>query len=125
MQTISTHTAPTPIGHYSQAVIHQKTIYTAMQIPINPKNPDQKPPSIEKQTKQLLKNIENIIKAAGSDKNQILRVTIYLTDMTLLEKINKVYENYFGKHKPARGIVHVQSLPKSYAIAMDVIAGVK
>ncbi len=125
MKTIQTEEAPLPLGHYSQAIVHGDTVYLATQIPINPLDPEKNPESVSDQTQQLLKNIEKILLASGSDRNHVLRVTIYVTDMEMWDKVNIIYEQFFKNHKPARGIIPISSLHKGYNVAMDVIAALK
>ena len=125
MKTIYTKNAPEPLGHYSQAIIHNNTIYLATQIPIDPKGNSNEITTIDQQTKQLLTNIENILLAGNSDLNHIIRITIYITDMNLWDEVNTIYKDFLKDHKPARGIIHVKSIHKGFQVAMDVVAAVK
>ena len=125
MEIIQTEKAPLPLGHYSQALLHKDIVYLSMQIPINPLDLDNIPESVSDQAQQLLKNIEEILMASGSDRDHVLRATIYITDMDMWDKVNCVYEQFFNHHKPARGVVHIISLYKNCHVAMDVIAAVK
>lgn len=109
--------APIPNGHYSQAVEVGNTVYLSMQLPINPETKEQKPGSIEEQTKQVLNNILNIVEASGGHKRNIVKVTIYVSDIGLWEAVNEM-----GDHKPARGVVPVSSLHMGFQVGLDVVA---
>jgi 2-iminobutanoate/2-iminopropanoate deaminase len=125
VKLINTKKSPQPNGHYSQAVVHSNTVYTAVQLGIAPDESDPVPGTIEEQTKQVLQNIEEIINHAGSDKYHVLKVTIYISDMKFWDEINSVYQSFFGNHKPARGVVAVANLHLGFNVAMDAIAAVK
>src|SRR5258708_6177111 len=101
---ISTEQAAKPLGHYSQATVHNGTIYVATQLGIVPGKPIVVG-SIAEQTKAALHNVREILKAAGSDLNKVLRVTVYVSDIRFWDEVNGVYSQFFGEHKPARGII--------------------
>lgn len=124
MKEILTNNAPMPLGHYAQAVEHNGLIYVSGQLPIDPKNPDAPIGSIEVQTRQALKNIQAILQAAGSDLNQVLNVTIYISDIKLWAQANAVYAENFGSHRPARAAVPTNALPKGFQIEIACIAWV-
>lgn len=120
---IETPNAPLPAGHYSQAVKHQGVLYLAGQLPIVPGSKEKVEGSIEEQTLQTLKNIEAVLLAGGSGRNQVLRVTVFISDITLWGKVNEVFTAFFGSHKPARSVVPVNTLHYGYQIEMEVTAG--
>ena len=124
MKVILTPEAPQPGGHYSQAIVHQGVVYVAGQLPIHPETREKLTGSIEEQTTQVLHNISAILKAAGSDKSQVLKVTVYVSDISLWGRVNKVYAEFFGDHRPARAIVPTQDLHYGFLIEMDAIAAV-
>ena len=124
IKLIETSKAPIPLGHYSQATVHNNTIYVAGQLGIDPKNPKQMG-SIEEQTEQCLNNIREILIAAGSDLNHLLKLTLYVTDMNLWAQVNAVYARILQNHKPARAIVPVNDLHHGYLIEIDAIAALK
>ena len=123
MKFISTEHAAKPLGHYSQATVHNGTIYVATQIGIVPGKPIVVG-TIGEQTKAALNNVREILKAAGSDLNKVLRVTVYVADIQFWDEVNAVYTQYFGEHKPARGIISCKEFHKGFQVAFDVIAAI-
>ena len=124
MKIISTDTAPKPGGHYSQAVVHDSVVYVAGQLPVDPKTSEKILTTIEAQTERVLKNIEAILIAAGSSKNHVLKTTVFITDIDHWSKVNKVYEEFFGSHKPARAVVPVVTLHYGFLVEIDAVAAV-
>ncbi|HSX11159.1 MAG TPA: RidA family protein [Chlamydiales bacterium] len=122
-QYVDTDKAAKPLGHYSQAVIHNGTIYVATQLGIVPGKPIEVG-SIPDQTKAALTNVREILKAAGSDLHKVLRVTVYVSDIRFWDEVNGVYSQFFGNHKPARGIISCKEFHKGFQVAFDVIAAV-
>lgn len=125
MEPIYTDKAPAPIGPYSQGIRAGQTIYTSMQIPLDPNNQDAPIGTITEQTQQTLENIVNIITSAGGAKADIVKTTLYLTDMQDWAAINETYAAFMEGHEPARSIVPVTQLPLGYGIACDAIAVVR
>ncbi len=121
MKIVHTENAPKTVGHYSQAVIAGNFVFCAGQIGKDPKT-DQLADGIEKQTRQVLNNIETVLKAAGSNKNKIVKTTVYITNINDFLKVNDVYAAFFGTHKPVRSTVEVSSLPKGALIEIEAIA---
>ena len=119
---ISTETAPLPLGHYSQAVVHGGLVFVSGQLPIVPAGGKKITDSIEDQALQTLKNIEAILDSAGSSIDKVLKVTIYIPDMDLWGKVNEVYSEFFGEHKPARAVVPTRALPGGFKIEIEAIA---
>jgi 2-iminobutanoate/2-iminopropanoate deaminase len=124
MRIISTPNAPPPAGHYSQAIEHDGIVYVSGQLPIDPKSSDKHVGSIEEQTEQVLANLEAILKEAGSAKNRVLKVTVYISDIALWDRINAVYARFFGDHRPARAMVPTRELHFGFQIEVDAIATV-
>ena len=122
IKNILTPKAPTPSGHYSQAVLHDNVIYISGQLPVLPESGEKVQGSVEEQTLQVLKNIKAIVEAAGSDLSKIVKVTIYISDINLWGTTDKVYGEFFGTHKPARTVVPVKDLHYGFYIEMDAIA---
>ncbi len=114
--------APEPIGSYSQAIQFNNLIFTSGQIPIDPVNGQLIDGDIKTQTKQTIRNIENILTEAGSDISKVIKVTVYLKDINEFTAMNEIYEEYFGTSKPARSTLEAAELPKGALIEMDVIA---
>ncbi|MFD9628894.1 RidA family protein [Peribacillus muralis] len=109
-------------GHYALATVHQNTVYVSGQFAINPETCEKEFGTIEEETLQALKNIEMIIEAAGSKKEQILRMTLYIPDVELWDKVDAVYKGFFGDHKPARTVVPTNKLHFGFKIEIDAIA---
>src|SRR5262249_20275483 len=110
IQSVFTPQAPSPAGHYSQAVVHNGIVYVAGQLPIDPVTGEKKLGSIEVQTEQALKNVAAILEAAGSDLAQVLKVTVYVSDIEQWGRVNAVYARFFGAHRPARTVVPTREL---------------
>ena len=114
--------APDPIGPYSQAVIAGNFLFSSGQIAIDKQTGKIVPGGVEEQTRQVLKNIEAVLKSVNSGLQDIVKVTIYLSDMNDFSIVNQIYTEYFGKTKPARSTVEVNRLPKDVSIEIDCIA---
>lgn len=122
MKAIFTPAAAAPGGHYSQAMVHQGLVYIAGQLPIQPHTGEKCLGSIEEQTELVLANLQAILEAAGSNLNQVLKVTIYVADISLWGRINAVYARVFGDHKPARAVVPVPELHYGFLLELEAIA---
>ena len=125
MQAIQTGNAPTAAGHYSQGIVHNGVVYVAGQLPIDPKDRNKPVGSIEEQTEQTLRNVEAILVAAGSGLDQVLQMTIYISDIELWGGVNTAYSKVMGAHKPARAVVPVKDLHYGYKIEIQAIAAVR
>ena len=121
MKFISTKEAPAAIGPYSQAVVANGMIYTSGQIPMNEKGVIEAT-DVVNQAHQVMKNLFYVLEAAGAHFNDVVKTTIFLTDMDDFEKVNEVYSHYFGHHKPARSTVAVKTLPKNVLIEIECMA---
>ncbi|MDO5041535.1 MAG: RidA family protein [Peptoniphilus sp.] len=122
MKFLYTEKAPEAVGPYSQGVEAGEMIFTSGQLPINPETEELISDDIKKATLQSLKNVENILKTAGSSAEKIIKVNIYLKDMNDFAAMNEVYGEFFGEHKPARSCVEVTRLPKDGIIEIEAIA---
>lgn len=120
----NTSNLPMPGGHYSQAVIHNGLIYISGQLPFNPFTGEKVNGSIEEQTQQILDNVNTLLKDAGSSKKNVLKCTVYISDINLWGRVNEVYADFFGKHKPARAVVPVKDLHFGFKIEMELIASI-
>jgi len=120
---IHTDDAPKAIGPYSQAVILNSSdlIFTSGQIGIDPKT-NNLVEGIENQTRQVFKNLIAILKEAGSSLDKVVKTTVLLKDINNFALVNKIYDSYFGDHKPARSCFEVANLPKGALIEIEVIA---
>jgi 2-iminobutanoate/2-iminopropanoate deaminase len=125
MQSIQTQNAPTAAGHYSQAIVHNGLVYVAGQLPIDPNDKNKPVGSIEEQTEQTLRNLEAILTAASSGLDQVLQMTIYVSDISLWGGVNTAYAKVMGAHKPARAVVPVKDLHYGYQIEIQAIAATR
>jgi len=124
MRLISTPDAPIPAGHYSQAVVHNGLIYVAGQLGIDPRRPGHTPDDIELQTEQTLRNVANILIAAGSDLSRVLSMTIYISEISDWARVNGIYSKVMGTHKPARAVIPVKDLHYGFGIEIQCVAAV-
>ena len=118
---ISTDKAPGAIGPYSQAVSIDKFVYTSGQIPINPET-GEIPADVKSQANQALKNLSEVLKAAGTDMEHVVKTLIFIKDMNDFAVINEVYGSYFTENYPARSCVEAARLPKDVLIEIEAIA---
>ncbi len=107
MKFIHTENAPAPAGHYSQAVVYGGVVYVAGMLGHDPENPDADPGDAGQQARQALRNVQAVLRAAGSDLPHVVRMTIYVSDAKHWGAVNEVYAEVMGDHKPARAIVPV------------------
>lgn len=120
---IETPNAPAPIGPYSQAVLYHDTLYTSGQIAIDPATGNLVSGDITAETKQVMKNIGAVLKAAGMDYEDVLKTTIFIKDMNDFQQINSVYGSFFNEATaPARETVEVARLPKDVSVEISVLA---
>lgn len=122
MITISTPNAPQPAGHYAQALEHDGLVYVSGQLPVAAASGEKRVGSIEQQTEQALRNVQAIVEAAGSDLNRVLKVTVYVSDIALWDRVNAVYARFFGDHRPARAVVPTRELHFGFQIEIDAVA---
>jgi len=122
MKTIASDDAPAAIGPYSQAIAHHGVLYTSGQIALDPATGNLVEGSFEEQARRVFRNLEAVLKAAGSDFSRVLKATVYLTDLANFQTLNAIYAEYFGAHKPARTTVGVSQLPKGSSVEIDLIA---
>lgn len=120
--TIHTQDAPTPGGHYSQAVVYNGLVFVAGQLAIDPRTGEKMLGSIEEQTEQALKNVGAILKAANSDLSRVLKMTVYISDMNLWSAVNEVYAKVLGEHRPARAVIPTRELHYGFLIEIEAVA---
>lgn len=120
-ETIRTDKAPSAIGPYSQAVRVGETVYLSGQIPLDPVNMELVAGDIAAQARRVFDNLRAVCQEAGGDLANIVKLTIYLTDLRAFAEVNKVMSEYFGEPYPARAAVGVAALPKGAAIEMEAI----
>lgn len=121
---ISTNKAPQAIGPYSQAVQFNNLLFVSGQIPIEPKSGEILKGDIKEQTKQILENLNSVLTAAGSSLNNVLRTTIFLSNLEDYAAVNETYAQFFADSQPSRSTVEVSRLPKDVQIEIDAIAGI-
>ena len=121
-KTIASPLAPAAVGPYSQAIVAGNTIYVSGQLPIAAATGEFAPGGVREQIHQIFKNIGYILEEAGYDFSDVVKTTVYLTDMKDFAVMNEVYAEYFSKPYPARVAYEVAALPKAALAEADVIA---
>lgn len=119
---IKTNLAPAPIGPYNQAVKAGNMLFVSGQIALNPANGELINATVAEEASQVMKNIAAILNEAGADFSNIVKTTIFLSDMSLFAEVNEIYGSYFTADYPARETVAVKGLPKNVNIEISVTA---
>ena len=119
---IRTDEAPSAIGPYSQAVRAGSMLFISGQIPLDPATGEVVDGDIAAQTKRVMDSLDAILRAAGADFSQVVRTTIFLTDLRNFGQVNEVYGSYFGDPQQTRATVKVAALPKGVGVEIDAIA---
>ena len=122
MQTISTPNAPAALGPYSQAIVANGMVYCSGQIPVDPATNTIHAETIEEQTRQAITNLKNVLEAAGSGLDKVVKTTVFISDMNDFAALNAVYAELFGDSKPARSCVQAARLPKDVKVEIEAIA---
>ncbi len=122
MDFVHTEAAPAAIGPYSQAAIVGDLVFTAGQVALDPTTGTVIEGGIEAQTARVLENLAAVLAAAGSSLSQVVKTTVFLTDMADFPAMNQVYAQEFGDHKPARATVAVAGLPLGVRVEIEVVA---
>ncbi len=125
MQKIQPENLPTPKGHYSPGVEHNGVVYVSGQLPMSLETREPFTGDIGEQTELALRNVEAILRAAGSDLEHVLQFTIYVSDIELWGKVNEAYARVMGDHRPARAIVPVKDLHFGTKIEIQAIAAAR
>ncbi|MBU6952650.1 MULTISPECIES: RidA family protein [unclassified Hahella] len=118
---IQTENAPKAIGTYSQAVKAGQTVYLSGQIPLNPETMELVSGDFAEQTKQVFDNLRAVCRAAGGDLGDIVKLNIYLTDLSNFATVNEIMATYFKEPYPARAAIGISQLPKGSLVEMDGI----
>jgi 2-iminobutanoate/2-iminopropanoate deaminase len=121
-EIIVTRAAPDPIGPYSQAIRANGFVFVSGQIPVQPDTGLVVQGDIEAQTHQVMKNLAAILQAAGSGLNNVVKTTVFLSNLDDFSGFNRVYGEYFGEAKPARATVQVTRLPKEVLLEIEAVA---
>jgi 2-iminobutanoate/2-iminopropanoate deaminase len=122
LKKIQTDKAPHAIGPYSQAIVADRLVFTAGQIPLDPSSGELVTGGIKEQTRRVLDNLKAILEASGASLNSVVKTTVFLSDMGEFAAMNEVYTSYFTEHKPARSTVQAARLPRDVKVEIDAIA---
>lgn len=117
-----TDKAPAAVGPYAQAVSAGGFLFTAGQIPLDPKSGEMVSGEFEGQARQVLANLRAVLAAAGCELSDVVKATVYLVDLADFPKLNAVYGEAMGDHRPARSTVQVAALPKGALLEIDLVA---
>ena len=121
LQIIHTEDAPAAVGPYSQAIRAGNLLLTSGQLGLDPET-GTLPEGVDAQTKQSLKNIDAILAEAGYSREDVIKTTVFIVNMSDFGTVNKIYAEFFGEHKPARSCVEVSALPKGGLVEIEVTA---
>lgn len=121
-QKIHTGSAPQPIGIYSQAIKSSQTLYLSGQIPLDPQTMEMVAGDFSLQVKQVLMNMQAVCEEAGFRLNDIVKLTVYLTDISKISVVNEIMGQFFQEPYPARTTIQVSALPKAAQLEIDAIA---
>ena len=122
IDVVSTENAPGAIGPYSQAIKTNGLVFCSGQIPIDPSTGEFVSTEVSEQTEQVLKNLSEVLLAAGTSLAKVVKTTVFLADMGDFAEMNEVYGRYFSDNKPARATVQAARLPKDARVEIDCIA---
>ena len=121
-QIVNTTSAPAPIGPYNQAVLAGNFLFVSGQVAINPENGELNMPNIEEETHQVMRNLKAVLLEAGLTFDNVVKSSIFLTDMGNFVEVNEIYGKYFTADFPARETVQVSCLPKNVNVEISIIA---
>jgi 2-iminobutanoate/2-iminopropanoate deaminase len=119
---INTNNAPAPIGPYNQSVKANGFLFISGQIAINPVTNTIEATTVEEETEQVMKNLEAVLTAAGMNFGNVVKTTIFLSDMSLFSAVNEIYGRFFTDNAPARETVAVKGLPRNVNVEISMIA---
>lgn len=121
-QIINTNSAPAPIGPYNQATLANNLLFISGQICLDPSTGNLKNRDLQEETHQVMQNLKNILQQAGMTFGNVMKTTIFLTDMNSFSEVNEIYGKYFDGDFPARETVQVSALPKAVNVEISMIA---
>lgn len=124
LRKVSTNNAPAAIGPYSQAIIAGSLVFASGSLGFDPKTGQFVEGGVEEQARQALTNLKAVLEASGSDLGRVVKATVFMKDMGDFAKVNSVYEEFFGDHKPARSAIEVARLPKDGLVEIEAIASI-
>jgi reactive intermediate/imine deaminase len=119
---VRTDGAPAARGHYAQAIEHAGLVYVSGQLPIDAADPERRVEGFEAQARQVITNVLAIVEAAGSSRERLLKVTVYVAGIEHWPRFNAIYAEMIGSHRPARTVVPVPELHYGYLVEMDAVA---
>lgn len=122
LELLATKKAPGAVGPYSQGVKAGNMIFTSGQLPINPETGELLTGDIQEQARRSLENVKAILESAGATLEDVVKVSVFVTDVSKFSLINEIYGEYFSNHKPARSLVEVSKLPLNGEIEIEAIA---
>ncbi|SDO88799.1 Rid family detoxifying hydrolase [Desulforhopalus singaporensis] len=122
METVIAQNAPQAVGPYCHGIKHGDLLFTSGQLALDPSTGAMVNDTIEAETEQVLKNLEAILKGAGTSKDKVIKVNVYITDLGDFARINEVYGSFFAPHTPARACVEVANLALGAKVEMDMVA---
>ena len=125
VQTVSTDKAPAAIGPYSQATMAGGFLFTAGQIPLDPKTGEIVAGDVEPQSQQVMSNLAAVLEKAGLEWKDVVKATVFLQDMADFPRFNAIYSAALGEARPARSTVQVAALPRGVAVEVELIAKLK
>lgn len=125
LTSVHTDHAPAAIGPYSQAMVSDGWVFCSGQIPIDPTTGELIDGDVAEQTHQVLKNLAQVLQAAGSSMDSVVKTTVFLSDMNTFAEMNGVYAEHFGDHRPARAAVQAAALPKFVDVEIECVARVR
>lgn len=121
MELINSSRAPEAIGPYSHAALANQFAFCSGQIPLDPETMQVVEGGIESQTEQVIRNIESVLEGLGATSTDVVKTTIFLTDMAHFPAVNEIYATFFGNHKPARSTIAVAGLPLGALVEIECI----
>lgn len=121
-EIIKTSLAPQAIGPYSQAIMIDNILYTSGQIALDPATGKMVDGGIEEQTVRVMENLKAILEAAGMGFDNVIKTTVFITNMDNFQKVNEIYGKYFGENPPARSCIEVSRLPRNALVEIELIA---
>lgn len=121
-RSITTQGAPKAIGPYTQGIAANGFLFLSGQVPLDPATGQMVRGTTEDEVGRVLENLKAVLQAAGADLDQVVRTTVYLTDLADFEAMNGVYSRFFGESRPARSTVQVSALPRGARFEIDAIA---
>ncbi|GAB3707215.1 RidA family protein [Spirosoma flavus] len=122
MTFIETPDAPKPGGHYSQAVVHNGLIFISGILPITPDGRKLNEATVAEQTEQILANLDAILTASGSKRENVLKTSVFIADIEHWGEVNRLYAQFFGEHRPARSVVPCSPLHYGFGIEIEAVA---